>query len=522
MPNAENKTTDAKSDSRAARPEGRSLVLLTFILAIVFVGSGLLGHAPWKLHEVQNLEIVQTMTENGDFVVPMRADQVILDTPPLYFMTAVGLSEKLADYIPERDAARAATGLYLAITLLFAGLLGRLTWKPVEHKGVGRTGAMTVLILIGTLGIVWFGHDVTTDSALVAGVTVGLYGLLLLPRRVFWGGLWLGTGAGIAFMAKGLLGPAILGVTAVLMPFLATWGGLGRQIRGMLIGLLFALPWLAIWPWLLYQRDPQLLDQWLWGNNLNLYLDNVALGTPQENLQWLWAILIMAFPAWLLAVLALILRPFAFFGLPGVRLALLVSVVGWAVMLTAEAARPIHGAMLLIPLAVLGAGSITRMPGLLVMPVKWLSSLLFGAMALALWGLWGYLRFKGELPELPQIEQVAAVVPQDYGFAFQPTLYLIAAGATVLWLWIIMRFRSPQPSALLAWPAGVVMCWALLMMHQPLVDKLFAERGLIAEPSIGAPLTLQQPAQASGTASGPEAATPESESQPTAEPAATP
>lgn len=519
MSNAENKTADAKSDSRAARPQGRSLLLLTFILAIVFVGSGLIGHAPWKLYEVQSLEIAQTMVESGDFVVPMRDDQPALETPPLYYMTTVGLTEKLADYIPERDAARVATGVYLAITLLFAGLLGRLTWKPAEHKNVGRTGAMTTLILIGTLGVIWFGHDVTTDSALVAGVTVGLYGLLLLPRSTLWGGLWLGTGAGIAFMAKGLLGPAILGVTAVLMPFLATWGGLGKQVRGMFVGLLFALPWLAIWPWLLYQRDPQLLDQWLWAKNLDLYLDNIALGTPQENLQWLWAILIMAFPAWLLAILALIVRPFAFFGLPGVRLALLVSVVGWAVLLTAEAARPIHGVMLLIPLAVLGAGSITRMPGLIVIPVKWLSALLFGALALTLWGLWIYLRFNGEVPE---IEQVNAVMPDDYGFAFRPILYLVAAVMTVLWLWIIMRFRSPQPSALLAWPAGVVMTWALLMMHQPLVDTLVAEHGMVVEPSIDAPLALQQPTEASDVSAESDADESAAETAPAAEPGATP
>ncbi|EXJ14227.1 hypothetical protein D779_2898 [Imhoffiella purpurea] len=466
------------------RPQGGSLVLLTFILAIVFVGSTLVGHAPWKLHEVQNLEIVQSMADSGDLVVPMQAGQPALDTPPLYPLTAVELVtvERLAQYVPQTDAARVASGLYLAITLVFAGLLGRLTWQPAVSKGVGPAGAMTVLLLLGTLGMVWFGHDAIADSALIAGATMGLYGLLRLPKSVFWGGLWFGTGAGIAFMAKGLLGPAILGITAVAMPFLATWGGLGRQIRGLILGLLFAAPWFLVWPWLLHERDPQLFDQWLWGNTLDPYLNNLALGTPEENLEWLWTALVMAFPAWLLAPLALLLRPGAFFGLPGVRLALLVSVVGWAVMLVAEPAQPVDALMLLVPLAVLGAGAVTRMPDLLVMPMKWVSTLLFGLVAVALWGLWGYFRFQGQLPE---IEQLAAYIPADYGYAFQPGLYLVAALATVIWIWILMRFRSPNPSALLAWPAGVVMTWALLALHQPLVDQVIAERGMIEEPGVG-------------------------------------
>ncbi|EGV31675.1 transmembrane protein [Thiorhodococcus drewsii AZ1] len=494
MTNAENTSADVKSASGATRPKGRSLVLLTFILAIVFVGSGLVGHAPWKLHEVQSLEMVQTMADSGDFVVPMQAGQPALDTPPLYVDAATQIMERLADGVPKADAARVTSGLFLAVTLLFAGLLGRLTWKPAESKGVGPAGSMTVLLLIGTLGLFWFGHDAVADSALLAGATMGLYGLLLLPKRVLLGGLWFGTGLGIAFMAKGLLGPAILLITALAMPFLATWGGLGRQIRGIIVGLLFAAPWLLFWPWLLHERDPQLFDQWLWGNTLDLYLNNLALGTPEENIRWLWTGLLIAFPAWLLAPLALLVRPFAFFGLPGVRLALLASLVGWVVMLVAEPAQPIDALMLLVPLAVLGAGAVTRMPGILVLPIKWFSALLFAAVAIALWGLWGYLRFGAQLPEIAQLN---AFIPADYSFVFQPGLYLVAAFATVIWLWIVMRFRSPNPSALLVWPAGVVMAWALLTLHQPLMDQIIAERGMIKEPVVGQiALLFQEPSEA--------------------------
>mgnify|MGYP001809642955 FL=1 len=516
MSNAEKQPADGKSGAGTERPRGRRLWLFTLILAIAFVGSGLVGHAPWKVLEVQNLATVQTMVDQGDLMVPMQAGKPALETPPLYFLTATGIVKGLSDYVPQGDAARVATGLYLALTLLFAGLLGRLTWQPAESKGVGAAGSMTVLILLGTLGVVWFGHDVVAASAMVAGVAMGLYGLLLLPRTVFWGGLWFGTGVGIAFMAKGLLGPAILLVTAVLMPFLATWGGLGRQVRGLLVGLVFAAPWLLVWPWLLHERDPQLFAQWLWGHNVEVYLNQIALGTQEENLQWLWTFLLMAFPAWLLAPLALILRPGAFFSLPGVRLALLVSVIGWAAMLSIDAVRPVDGVMLLVPMAVLGAGAVTRMPGEFVSGIKWVAVLLFGTIALVLWGLWAYLRFQGLLPE---VEQVATLVPDGYSFVFQPHLYLVAAALTVFWLWTIMRFRAPEPAGLLAWPAGVVMVWALLIHHQPLVDQVVAQRGLIQDPARGVVVTLQAPAQSGAAVVSEEVTT---EPEPTPAPVALP
>ena len=463
MAESENQKSDNKLAKKATGSHSPWLWLLTLTLAVAFIGSGLFGHAPWKLHDMQTLETVQAMTESGDLVVPMRGGEPALTTPPLYYATAAALSQRLADSLPPRDAARLATGLFLALTLIFAGLLGRLTWKPTETKGVGATGAMTVLLLIGTLGVVWFGHDVVTDSALMAGTTMGLYGLLLLPRRILLGA-----------------------------------------------------PWLLIWPWLLHERDPQLFELWLWGNNIHQYLDHLAVSKPEHNLQWLWTFLIMAFPAWLLAGLALILRPGALFGLPGVRLALLFSVVGWAILISAEAARPIHAVLLLVPLAVIAVGGLTRMPGMLVLPLKWLSTLLFGLFAAASWGIWIYLKYQGQLPD---IQPLTASLPADHTFQFQARTYLVAAALTVLWLWIVLRYRAPGPSALLAWPAGVVMSWSLLMLHQPWVDQLIQERGLIAGLTTEPPIVMMQTPQAAAGESAASATPAQSSGSPAAYPA---
>ena len=81
------------------------------------------------------------------------------------------------------------------------------------------------------------------DNALLCGLAMGLYGLALASRRPYWAGVWLGTGAGIAFMAKGLLGPGLLALTALLLPIFPRWRE-WSYLRTLVVALLAALPWI--------------------------------------------------------------------------------------------------------------------------------------------------------------------------------------------------------------------------------------------------------------------------------------
>ncbi len=472
----------ASSAAQTFQGEGSWLWLLTLLLAGAFVASGLLGHQPWTQDEAYALAAVDSIQESGDYVLPQVDGQPALESPPLYYITGAAIAEVAADYLPPEvlpagQAARIATGVFLAITLLFTALFARAAWRAGDDVPAPVVGSAAVLLLIGTLGIVWFGHDMVADTALMAGMAMALYGLALLTRKPLLGGLWLGTGAGIAFMSTGLFGPVVVLVAALLMPVIVLFHNFGRYLKGFLVAVLFALPWLVIWPWLLYQRDPQLYELFLFTNNIDRYQEGFTLGTPQEQLEWLWVFLVMAFPAWLLAALTLVLRPGALFGFPGVRAALLVALVGWALVVANQATSAIHGLALLVPLAVIGAGGIQRLPGALVWPAHWLSALLFGVTAVALWGAWIWLLYQGSPPPVPGLGNY---LPMDYGFRWQPAVYVTAAALTVIWLWVVMRFRASRPAALLAWPAGMVMLWSLLALHQPWLDTAI-EQGTLAK-----------------------------------------
>ena len=67
-----------------------------------------------------------------------------------------------------------------------------------------------MLLFIGCLGLLLRAHEMMPDLAGLAGVALGLYGLILATRRPRLGGLAAGLGIGVAFLGNGFLpaGPA--------------------------------------------------------------------------------------------------------------------------------------------------------------------------------------------------------------------------------------------------------------------------------------------------------------------------
>lgn len=523
---SESKTPTKDSNSAGANKRNSAQIwlgLLTLLLAIAYVLPGLTGHDPWKQDEAYSYGIVHNMLESGDLIVPKLADDPFLEKPPLFYISAAGmvklyqelssmaaaagLSIPKALQLPPHDAARLVSGVFLLILFGFTLLLGRAAWTH-DNQNQGE-GSIALLILIGTLGLAWSAHFLITDLALSAGVAMGLYGLVVAPKRLFQGGFWLGTGVGIAFLSKGLIGPGILAVTALLLPLFREWRT-KRYFRVLLTALLFASPWLLIWPILLYLRDPALFDLWFWDNNigrfLGHYLNGEPLGPPATIDFWLRTWPWVTFPAALLILFTLLLRVLDVWSSPGVRAVLVLSIVGWTVLFFSHTARDLYALPLLAPLAVLAAGAVPRLPRLIVLPAYALTVLLFGFAALLVWGVWSYHMFAGQplqnvplvsyLPFLQELPGDFAFVsqplgfylpfldylPADFAFVWQPVAFVTAALFTVVWVWIAVRFRPPQVASLLAWPAGIVMLWGLVaMLHLPWIDAAKSYRDVFTD-----------------------------------------
>ncbi len=465
---------DDRLNELAAPNTRRALLAGTCLLALIYMIPGLTGHDPWKQDEAYSFGIIWNMVLTGDPVVPTLAADPFMEKPPAYYITAAGLVRLLDGVLPAHDAARLASGLYMALAFWFTALITRATW------GVGR-GPLGVLLLIGTGGLIIGAHFMITDTALTAGAAMGCYGLLGARREGregLWGGVWLGTGAGLAFMSKGLLVPGILGFAAILMLIFPDWRTRGYA-RALLIAALAAAPWVLIWPTALYLRSPDLFRLWFWDNNLGRFFGFSELGPPTEPGFWPRTVPWVTLPILPLAVWTLWSRGREALANPGVRMALVVSVVGWGLLFSSHTGRDLYVLPLLPVLAVVAAGGLARLPRPVVAFGYWFSLAVFGLMAAIVWAFWGFGVTVGRPPQWPWL---GTFLTLDYRFGFDRNAFIAALGLQVFWVWSLWRWRPPRTAALLAWPTGLTLVWALLaILHLPWIEQARSYRGVFTD-----------------------------------------
>ena len=154
--------------------------LLVALLCAAWILPGLF-HDPWKPDEAYTFGVIFDLLQGGSWVVPTLTGEPFLDKPPLFYLTAAATAKLFSFALPLHDAARVATGLWIAVTFAFTALAGR------ELYGA-RYGAVSALLLLGCFGFVVRGHQLITDVALLAGFAMAYYGFALVRRRPAVGG----------------------------------------------------------------------------------------------------------------------------------------------------------------------------------------------------------------------------------------------------------------------------------------------------------------------------------------------
>lgn len=242
-------------------------------LAATWILPGLVGREPWKPDEAYSFGLVYHILQTGDWIVPTLAGESFMEKPPLFYLTAALFAKLFSGVLPLHDGARLATGFYMALALFATALTARELYGRVTTA---------VLALLACLGLAPLAHLLITDMALLAGLALGLYGFALGLRRNIVGGLCLGTGAGIAFLAKGLIGPGLLGLVVLLLPTLSPVWRKRAYLQSLAAAAVAALPWLLVWPVALYLRSPELFMTWLWDNNLGRFFGFERLGPRND------------------------------------------------------------------------------------------------------------------------------------------------------------------------------------------------------------------------------------------------
>ncbi|MDR2239403.1 MAG: hypothetical protein LBE33_03070 [Zoogloeaceae bacterium] len=446
-------------------PRGGVLIAL----CVLYLLPGLFGHDPWKGDDLTHFGVAYSMLEDGHWLTPHLAGELWLDTPPLYHWTAALLGWLFGSalpILPLHDAARLATGLYAGIFIACLAGAARLWNGPEAARGAA-------LVAIGCLGLLVHAHETQPAIAFLAAAAGFYYGLALLPRQPLRGGAAAGVALGLSFLAVGLGALVMLGPMLALLPLLSPELRAAQARRGLstalaltlalALALILAAALTLVWPLALYWLEPAAFHLWWTREIADLDINANPLRTLWNFLKLLgW----FAWPA----------LPLALWTLWRERRRLaeprhLIPLVSFLILLAAQSLfadpRGLAALPLLPPLVLLAAPATLSLRRGAANAFDWFGMMTFTLLAGLVW--LGWLAMVSGVPA--QIAKNLRRLEPGFVAAFSPLAFVIAAGISLAWLWLIFASpRAPQRSAV-HWAAGVTLCWGLLMaLWLPAID----------------------------------------------------
>ena len=447
--------TDAPSEFSPSGPYRAFKQFGLVLLCGAWVLLGLFHHDPWKPDDATTFGYVLSIVRGGDWLLPHLAGEAVVGRPPLFDMLAAATGLLFGGLIPLHDAARISVALCLGFMLWLIALTGiELYGRPFRWP--------PVLVLVGCVGLWDRAHQLASDVGLLAAYALALYALALCLRRERVAGLLLGIACAIAFLCKGWFPPALIAITALVLPCFPAWRT-RRYALTLLIAAGVAIPLFAAWPAALYLRDPALWAGWAQQQGFRRWLQPDSDLPAREPLYYLVNLPWLAWPALPLALWSVVIRLRGFNGglrSPGIELPATMFIVVLIALSASTEPRTAAALPLLLPLSLIGAAEVDTLKRGYSGALDWFGILTFGLLGALVWLLW--------------IDSLQAGLPEAVAHLFRDTrpgyksqvetFPLIAAVVlTVLWLMLVRPARRSNRRAVLNWAAGMTLVWGLYM-----------------------------------------------------------
>ncbi|HZZ91781.1 MAG TPA: glycosyltransferase family 39 protein [Usitatibacter sp.] len=443
---------------------------LFLVLVLTWMLPGLVGHDPWKVDEAINFGAVLEMLRGHDWIAFRIAGEPYADKAPLYLWVAAACAKAFGGILALHDAARLATGLFMAATCAFL--------SAAAKELLGERGArMSVLLFIGCLGLLVRAHEMTSDVAGLPGIAMALYGLALAARRPWLGAALIGAGLGLAFLGDGFL-PA--GMVIMMLAVLPAASGLWRTrayAMSLALAAVVALPLLALWPLLLAAHTGTSVGTWLGHALASRWGGPFTAGSALESFYILRILPWYTWPAWPLAAWAVWRSRRTLGARRGVLMPLLAFLAFFLVGSIFGGNHDVDAMPLLLPLAILGVAELDTVPRGAASALDWFGVTTFFLFALLLWIGWA-----GALTGKPDfaVAWLKREVP-DFHYRFDFIAFALAMLLTLIWIVIVARSLRSSRRAIVNWTAGIAMVWMLMMtLGVPLVDQARSYRAVDA------------------------------------------
>ncbi|WP_150807812.1 ArnT family glycosyltransferase [Pandoraea sputorum] len=439
----------------------RFVFWLSAALLFAFLLAGLFDRDPWKADEPYSVGMVLNFFRGHDLIVPRVAADPFVEKPPVMYWTGAMFARVTSAVLPVFQGAQFAVLAWLVIAVICVGRLAQRLY------GSDTFNWLAPMLMVGSFGAIENIHKLTADVPQLAGAALALVALARLARAENCARLWgllFGTGAGIAFLSKGLLVPGVLGLTALAVFVLPAYRT-RRYATALGWAVLASLPWLIVWPMLFWRASEPLFIEWFWDNNFGRFFGFVHLGGERKS-YWndVTSLLGLTFPAGWLAVGALISqlrqgtggRLRRFVGeRPELAMLWLYAVLFVLTLVVSSAIRDIYMLSLFPAIAVLGAG--VRLPSWMEKTWSGVALVLMSVLGVFLWVRWGLqLTGNGHVAAGP----IGKWLPLDYVLPFSPGLFL--AGLVIAALWVTAIVHRRTLGALVFGFAGLMFVWGTL------------------------------------------------------------
>jgi 4-amino-4-deoxy-L-arabinose transferase-like glycosyltransferase len=447
---------------RLSLPLSKTMLAL---LAVVFVGPGLLSHDPWKSLDAITIEIAHQMAVTGDWLVPRLAGEPWMSQAPLYPWVGALLGTLLGPFIPFHGAVRLASALFMLAALACAYFAAR-GWYGTEAAQSGdpearRAPAVSaMLLLIGSVGLFVHAHEATPELATLAAVA----GFLAASPHAISAPLRAGLGAGLALGATLLgTGPAV--TVALFVALVATWlvSPEWRNARGalfLIVSALVAAALAAAWLVPLAMRDASLLEQW-WREAV------VPEGGLIENLRYYLVTLSWSsFPSWLFIPWTLWMRRRRLRA-ASVFLPLSTIIALYIGLAVVGPARELYAILMLPALALLAApGALTLRRGAAA-AFDWYGVMTFSLFVVLVWV--GYCALIFGVPR--KLAENALRMAPGFVEHFDPIVIASALLLSLAWLMFLFRVPRSRTRGVTRWAAGMTLLWGTFAtLYMPWAD----------------------------------------------------
>jgi 4-amino-4-deoxy-L-arabinose transferase-like glycosyltransferase len=431
---------------------GMPLLIISMALYCVI---GFTGFDPMRQDEAYIFGIILEYWRGHSWIVPLLAGQPHMEKPPLYYLLGAASARLFSPWLPLHDAARLCSAFLIAITVLCIACCGRLTWGA----GYGRFAALALLC---SLGLFVPTHMLLTDNAQLTGCAIALLGFAGAVQQKWWSGFTLGTGAGIAFLAKGLLGPGVIGLTALVLFMWPHWRS-RSYLLALAVALIAALPWILIWPIALYRTSSLLFSEWLATNNFARYLGYAphCLNAVKDKKFWYTTFLWATFPVLPLAFVSLHRYRATFSAQPALSIGTTFALALSMVLVASATLRAIYALPLLLAFALIAA-PVLRNPPSWMGESTLVSQMLFAVLGLFIWIYWlTALVMKINLS--PLLSATLGTLDDRHG-RINIFAAVVAGVVTVFWVLCQKAWRNQHWRGPAAWYSSVFCSLALFSL----------------------------------------------------------